>query len=75
MWVGMLIDASNRIDNASSTNIEEAVSHGLDESCAVLSIGVDLNGPDRINIYPNPVKEEVYISNLNNNKKANKIQK
>ena len=60
--VGMLIDASNRIDNASSTNFEEAVSHGLDESFAVLSIVVDLNGPDRINIYPNPAKEEVYLS-------------
>ena len=71
--VGMLIDASNRIDNASSTNIEEAVNHGLDENCAVLSIGVDLNGPDRINIYPNPAKEEVYISNLNNNNTVVKI--
>ena len=25
---------------------------------------LELNGPDKINIYPNPTKENVYVSNL-----------
>ena len=26
--------------------------------------GIELNGPDRVNIYPNPANDKIYISNL-----------
>lgn len=61
--VGMLFDNNNRTDNASSTSINKAVDQGY-EDCFTTSIGLDLNGPDRINIFPNPTKEYIYISNL-----------
>ncbi len=61
--VGMLLDNSNRVDNASSTSINEAIAEGY-SSCATSIFGVDLNGPDRINIYPTPAKESIKISNI-----------
>jgi len=61
--VGMFLDNSNRIDNASSTDITTAINIGY-SSCVSTSIGVELNGPNRINIFPNPVTDKVYISNL-----------
>ena len=64
--VGMLIDNSNLSDNASSTLINEATNNGY-ENCFSTSIGVDLNSPDRINIYPNPAKNNIYISNIKEN--------
>ena len=59
----MLLDNSNRVDNASSTSIDDAIAEGY-TACATSTFGIDLNGPDRINIYPNPATENVYISNL-----------
>ena len=61
--VGMLLDNGNMIDNASSTSIEEAVNN-LYSACATSSTFIDLNGPDRTNIFPNPATESIYISNL-----------
>jgi hypothetical protein len=62
--VGMFIDDNNQIDNASSSGITTATNTGLNPSCATTSIGVELNGPDIINIYPNPANDKIYISNL-----------
>ncbi|MAW21434.1 MAG: hypothetical protein CMD16_03450 [Flavobacteriales bacterium] len=61
--VGMLLDNSGLIDNASSTSIADAINNGYN-SCATTSIGVDLNGPDRINFFPNPATDNIYISNV-----------
>ena len=61
--VGMLLDNSNRVDNASSTTIPAAVSEGYLE-CTTTSTSIELNGPDKINIFPNPASEKIYISNL-----------
>jgi len=61
--VGMFIDDNNRIDNASSTDITTAVNKGY-VPCATTSIGLELNGPNRVNIYPNPATNKIYISNL-----------
>ena len=61
--VGMFIDDNNQIDNASSTGITTAINTGYTQ-CAITSSGLELNGPDRINIYPNPANDKIYISNL-----------
>ena len=61
--IGMLLDNNNIVDNASSTSIDEAVLEGY-TPCTTTTIGVDLNGPDRINIYPSPAKENIQISNI-----------
>ena len=70
--VGMLIDGGNLVDNASSTNIETATANGY-TPCATTSIGLELNGPDKINFYPNPAKENIYVSNLKEEKIKIKI--
>jgi hypothetical protein len=59
----MFIDDNNEIDNASSTDITTAINAGYTQ-CAVTSSGIEFNGPDRINIYPNPANDKIYISNL-----------
>ena len=61
--VGMFIDNSNIIDNGSSTTITTAINTGY-IACGSTSIGVELNGPNRVNIYPNPATDNIYISNL-----------
>jgi len=61
--VGMLIDNGNMIDNASSSSISDAENLGY-TPCATTSIGLELNGPDKVNIYPNPATDNIYISNL-----------
>ena len=61
--VGMLIDNGNMIDNASSSSIGDAENLGY-TPCATTSTGLELNGPDKINIYPNPATDNIYISNL-----------
>jgi len=61
--VGMFIDNNDRVDNASSTTITTAINMGYTQ-CAVTSTGIELNGPNRVNIYPNPVTDKIYISNL-----------
>ena len=62
--VGMFINDNNQIDNASSTDITNAINTGYTE-CGVTSTAIELNGPNRINIYPNPASDKIYISNLN----------
>ncbi len=64
--VGMLIDNNNLIDNASSNSINDATNNGY-ENCFSTSISTDLNGPDKINVYPNPTKNNIYISNIKEN--------
>jgi len=61
--IGMLLDNYNRIDNASSSTINNAVAIGY-SACPITSTGIELNGPDRVNIYPNPATDNIYISNL-----------
>ncbi|MBT6964843.1 MAG: T9SS type A sorting domain-containing protein, partial [Flavobacteriales bacterium] len=61
--VGMLIDNGNMIDNSSSNSIDDAEILGY-TPCATTSIGLELNGPDKVNIYPNPATDNIYISNL-----------
>jgi len=61
--VGMLIDNGNMIDNASTSTINDAINNGH-TSCTATSIGLELNGPDKVNIYPNPASDNIYISNL-----------
>jgi hypothetical protein len=61
--VGMLLDNSNVTDNASSESIDKAILTGYTD-CGSTSVAVELNGPDRINIFPNPVIDNIYISNL-----------
>ena len=61
--VGMLIDNGNMIDNASTSIIDDAINNGY-TACAATSIGLELNGPDKVNIYPNPATDNIYISNL-----------
>ena len=62
--VGMLIGAGNMIDNASSTSINSAISTGYAECGTVPNSAFELNGPDRINVFPNPATDNIYISNL-----------
>ena len=61
--VGMFINNDNIIDNASSTDITTAINIGY-TACATTSLGIELNGPNRVNIYPNPGIDKIYISNL-----------
>jgi len=61
--VGMFIDDNNGIDNASESTINKAISNGY-SPCGITSIGLELNGPDKVNIYPNPATDNIYISNL-----------
>ena len=70
--VGMLLDNSNRIDNGSSSSIPDAITVGY-SACASTSTSLDLNGPDRINIFPNPATDNIYISNLKEEKTLVKI--
>ena len=65
--VGMFIDNNNRIDNGSSTTIPSAISAGY-VACNTTNLGLELNGPNRVNIYPNPASEKNYISNLKEDK-------
>ena len=57
--VGMFIDNDNRIDNGSSTTILSAINTGY-VACNTTSIGIELNGPNRINIYPNPAMDKIH---------------
>ena len=61
--VGMLLDPNSGIDNASSGSIDKAILTGY-TACGSTSTAIELNGPDKINIYPNPATESICISNL-----------
>ena len=69
--VGMLLDNTNRVDNASSTSINTAINNGLSSECITpTNIGLELNGPDRVSFYPNPASDNIYVSNLIENSKV-----
>ncbi|MBC8511151.1 MAG: Omp28-related outer membrane protein [Cryomorphaceae bacterium] len=70
--VGMFIDDNNQIDNASSTGITTAINTGYTQ-CAITSSGIELNGLNRVNIYPNPASDKIYISNLKEDNITTKI--
>ena len=53
-------------------HINDAVNAGY-VACATSTSGITLNGPDNINIYPNPSCEKVQVSNLKNEKTELKI--
>lgn len=61
--VGMLLDNSGKIDNGSTSTINTAVNNGY-IACGSTTSSLNLNGPDRINIFPNPATDNIYISNL-----------
>jgi hypothetical protein len=71
--VGMLLNNNNTTDNASSESIDKAIITGYANCGSTPSAAVELNGPDRINIFPNPATESVYISNLKEEKTTIKI--
>ena len=61
--VSILIDNTDRIDNGYSSTINEAETEGY-IACVSSIEGNELNGPDIINVYPNPTKENIIISNI-----------
>ena len=62
--VGMLMDQSGMVDNASSTTIAAAELVGLSSDCGGSTEVIYLDGPDDLVIYPNPAKDKLYINNL-----------
>tara|TARA_B100000902_G_scaffold99702_1_gene102125 strand:- start:12447 stop:14573 length:2127 start_codon:yes stop_codon:yes gene_type:complete len=62
--IGMFIDPNNMIDNGSSTTISEAETNGYYSCYSAPTSTIELNGPDKVNIYPNPAKNSIYVNNL-----------
>ena len=62
--VGMLMDQSGMIDNASSTTIATAEMQGLSNSCSGATEAIYLDGPDDLVVYPNPTTDNLYVNNL-----------
>ena len=62
--VGMLIDQSGMIDNASSTSIATAESVGLSNACSGATEVIYLDGPDDLVVFPNPASDKLYVNNL-----------
>ena len=70
----MFIDPNNMIDNGSSTKIYEAEANGYHACSSVsTSTAIQLNGPDNVNVYPNPTNDKIYISNLKENNVTLKV--
>lgn len=62
--VGMLIDPNNRIDNASSTTIDEAVNNGFVAGDTVTSV-TELSQMDaEYSLYPNPSSDNTQVQLL-----------
>ena len=60
--VGMLMDASGRTDNGSSSSIETAVTNGFTSGTEVLATA-DLSHFDAVlNLYPNPTRDYLNLS-------------
>jgi len=60
--VGFVIDPSGKIDNGSSTDIETSIANGFVAGTAVTSVKrLDMQ-TENINVYPNPVKQNLHIS-------------
>ena len=62
--VGMLIDQSGMIDNASSTSIAAAESAGLSNVCSGATEVIYLDGPDDLVVFPNPASDKLFVNNL-----------
>ena len=62
--VGMLIDQSGMIDNASSTSIATAESAGLSNACSGATEVIYLDGPDDLVVFPNPASDKLCVNNL-----------
>tara|TARA_A100001037_G_scaffold40582_1_gene31682 strand:+ start:3289 stop:5370 length:2082 start_codon:yes stop_codon:yes gene_type:complete len=69
--VGMFIDNSGRIDNASSTTIDQASTNGYSSFCSTTTQAINLEGPENANtqLYPNPTANEINITQLPKNTK------
>jgi hypothetical protein len=62
--VGLLVDPSGAIDNASTTSIEKAISNGYADFAGM---NIPAVTPDRIQLYPNPAGDVTNVLlNLNN---------
>ena len=64
--VGMLFDNNGKTDNASSSSINTAETNGY-QNCSGSTGAIYLEGPDKLNIYPNPANNVLYINNLPDN--------
>ncbi len=56
--VGLLIDPSGKIDNASTTSISEAVANGYAEFIGINTPNIT---PDAIQVYPNPAADQTNV--------------
>ena len=64
--VGMLFDNNSQTDNASSSSINTAETNGY-QNCSTTTGAIYLEGPDKLNVYPNPANNILYINNLPDN--------
>jgi hypothetical protein len=64
--IGMLIDPSGDIDNASYSTIGDAVTAGL-ATCTATGISEDLSDADKFKLFPNPTNGTTFISVINDN--------
>jgi hypothetical protein len=64
--VGMLFDNNSQTDNASSSSINTAETNGY-QNCSSTTGAIYLEGPDKLNVYPNPANNILYINNLPDN--------
>ncbi len=70
--VGLLMNSNGKIDNGSTSTIDEAVTNGYVSGTQVLGTNEIVFSPNEISIYPNPVVNELYIE-LNGETKQNII--
>ena len=61
--VGMLFDSQGNTDNGSSSTIGTAETNGY-LACSGSTEAIFLNGPDKLNVYPNPSNNILYVNNL-----------
>jgi hypothetical protein len=62
----MLFDNNSQTDNASSSSINTAETNGY-QNCSTTTGAIYLEGPDKLNVYPNPANNILYINNLPDN--------
>ena len=64
--VGMLINNTGMIDNASSSFVSDALAAGINSFCNPPTGGIYLEGPEdnKTQLYPNPAINKVTITNL-----------
>jgi hypothetical protein len=59
----MLFDSQGNTDNGSSSTIGTAETNGY-LACSGSTEAIFLNGPDKLNVYPNPSNNILYVNNL-----------